>query len=138
MLTRSSRLYLSGPMTGLPQQNYPAFHAAAASLRLAGYRVVNPAELHPHSRLRRWLATMTAWLTRTPAPALPTWGEYMRAALVGLLGCEAIVLLPGWEHSRGARCEVSLAAELGMRRCTIAEALSANTASLPPEGRNAP
>ena len=126
MLTRSSRLYLSGPMTGLPQQNYPAFHAAAASLRRAGYRVVNPAELHPHSRLRRWQATMTAWLTRTPAPALPTWGEYMRAALVGLLRCEAIVLLPGWEHSRGARCEVSLAAELGMRRCTIAEALSAN------------
>ena len=126
MLTRSSRLYLSGPMTGLPQQNYPAFHAAAASLRRAGYRVVNPAELHPHSRLRRWQATMTAWLTRTPAPALPTWGEYMRAALVGLLSCEAIVLLPGWEHSRGARCEVSLAAELGMRRCTIAEALSAN------------
>ena len=126
MLTRSSRLYLSGPMTGLPQQNYPAFHAAAASLRRAGYRVVNPAELHPHSRLRRWQATMTAWLTRTPAPALPTWEEYMRAALVGLLSCEAIVLLPGWEHSRGARCEVSLAAELGMRRCTIAEALSAN------------
>ena len=127
MLTRSSRLYLSGPMTGLPEYNYPAFHKAARALRRAGYRVVNPAELHPHSRLRRWLAAMKARLNLAPSPQFPTWGEYMRAALVGLLGCEAIVLLPGWEHSRGARCEVSLAAELGMRRCTTEEALTANT-----------
>ena len=125
------KIYLSGPMTGLPEYNYPAFHKAARALRAVGYRVVNPAELHPHSRLRRWIAAMMAMLNLTPATTLPTWDEYMREALRGLLGCEAIVLLPGWEHSRGARCEVSLAAELGMRRCTIAEALSANIQSEP-------
>ena len=127
MLTRSSRLYLSGPMTGLPENNYPAFHEAARTLRAEGHKVVNPAEIHPHGRLRRLRHRVlrTLRLVRGQPPA-PTWEEYMRAALVGLLSCEAIVLLPGWEHSRGARCEVSLAAELGMRRCTIAEALSAN------------
>lgn len=37
-------IYLCGPMTGLPEYNYPAFHAAAAELRAQGWRVVNPAE----------------------------------------------------------------------------------------------
>lgn len=127
MIARNSKLYLSGPMTGLPQQNYPAFHAAAARLRRAGYRVVNPAELHPHNMLRRLVAALAAMLNLAPAPTLPRWEDYMRAALVGLLGCEAVVVLPGWEQSRGARCEVSLAAELGMRRCTVEEALGAST-----------
>lgn len=38
------RLYLAGPMTGLPDFNYPAFHAAAAAWRAAGWTVANPAE----------------------------------------------------------------------------------------------
>ena len=38
-------VYLSGPMTGLPDFNRPAFHAAAAALRAQGYVVINPAEV---------------------------------------------------------------------------------------------
>ncbi|MCY1527250.1 hypothetical protein D9M68_623110 [compost metagenome] len=38
------RIYLAGPMTGLPEFNYPAFHAEAARLRALGYQVENPAE----------------------------------------------------------------------------------------------
>ena len=38
------RIYLAGPMTGLPEFNYPAFHAEAARLRQLGYHVENPAE----------------------------------------------------------------------------------------------
>lgn len=38
------RIYISGPMTGLSEYNYPAFHAAAQALREAGYHVTNPAE----------------------------------------------------------------------------------------------
>ena len=37
-------VYLSGPMTGLPDLNFPAFHAAADKLRSQGVQVVNPAE----------------------------------------------------------------------------------------------
>lgn len=39
------RWYVSGPMTGLPLLNFPAFHAAAAKLRAQGHEVINPAEM---------------------------------------------------------------------------------------------
>jgi len=123
--TRESRcLYLSGPMSGLPENNYPAFHAAAASLRRAGYRVVNPAELHPHGWCRRIMAHVFSALMRRAHPR-PSWSEYMRADLAALLRCDAIVMLPGWEASKGARCEVSIASELGMARWSLAEAMGA-------------
>lgn len=40
----TQRIYLAGPMTGLPEHNFPAFHAEAARLRGLGYQVENPAE----------------------------------------------------------------------------------------------
>ena len=79
------KLYIAGPMTGLPEYNFPAFHAAAANLRGKGHDVVNPAEL--------------------PAPEEPTWGNYLRGALRAMLTCEAVVFLPGWMQSNGARLE---------------------------------
>ena len=47
----AARVYIAGPMTGLPAFNYPAFHAAAATLRQAGYVVENPAENEPPPRV---------------------------------------------------------------------------------------
>lgn len=38
------RVYIAGPMTGLPEYNFPAFHAAAKAWRDAGWEVLNPAE----------------------------------------------------------------------------------------------
>ena len=40
------RIYIAGPMTGIPEHNYPAFHAAVAKLRAEGYAVTSPADLH--------------------------------------------------------------------------------------------
>ena len=126
------KIYLSGPMTGLPEYNYRAFHAAARQLRSLGHTVVNPAELHPHGWLRRLLHRVLRVLRLVRGnPPAPTWVDYMRADVRALLECDVIATLPGWEQSRGARIEVSIAAELGMRRCTIAEALSANTQGQP-------
>ena len=41
-----NRLYLAGPMTGIEDLNFPAFHAEAARLRALGYTVINPAEIN--------------------------------------------------------------------------------------------
>lgn len=81
-------------MTGLPDLNMPAFHAAAARLRAAGYTVVNPAEINSD-------------------PAAD-WHACMRADIKALCDCDAIALLSGFENSRGACLELTIARSLGM------------------------
>lgn len=88
------RLYIAGPMTGLPESNYPAFNAAAARLRALGHTVHNPAE--------------------NPAPACGTWLGYMRMSLRQIADTDAIVVLPGWADSKGALIEYGLAYDLGL------------------------
>lgn len=88
------RIYVAGPMSGLPDYNYPAFHAEAARLRGLGFHVENPAE--------------------NPVPPCGSWQGYMRLALAQLITCQAIALLPGWPQSRGAAIEHRLAIDLGL------------------------
>ena len=82
------RIYIAGPMSGLPDFNYPAFNAKAAELRALGFHVENPAE--------------------NPAPHCSSWLGYMRLAVAQLATCDAVYLLPGWRHSRGACVSTSL------------------------------
>lgn len=89
------RTYISGPMTDMPDLNFPAFHAAAARLRAQGVEVVNPAELGEHE----------GW----------AWADYLRRDIKALADCQTIYLLPGWENSKGARLEHHIARELGLR-----------------------
>lgn len=95
------RIYLAGPMTGLPEFNYPAFHAEAARLRQLGYHVENPAENN--------------------APADAPWSSYLRLALAQLITCDSIAMLPGWDKSKGARLEYHVASELGMQVLTASQ-----------------
>ena len=88
--------YISGPMTGLPGQNYAAFQAAAERLRARGVQVISPHEITP------------------PGVGPWTWAQHMRVDLAALLTCDVIVMLPGWEGSRGARLEKTVAEALGL------------------------
>ncbi len=91
----SKRIYISGPMTGMPSHNFFAFHAAADRLRKAGWDVVNPAE---------------NFEGRTDLPR----EAYMRVDVGLMATCYAIAMLPMWRESRGARVEYLLAREIGM------------------------
>lgn len=88
------RIYVAGPMTGLPDFNYPAFFKAEEALLAVGHEVENPA--------------------RNPAPDDGAWIGYMRQSLVQISRVDGIALLPGWQSSRGATVEYDLGKSLGL------------------------
>jgi|GEM_PF-881709 len=88
------KLYVSGPMTGIAQLNFPTFNRHAMHLRAAAYEVINPAELGTQDDL--------------------SWSDYLRRDIAALMQCDGIAMLPGWESSKGACLERHIALELGM------------------------
>lgn len=106
------RIYIAGPMTGLPQFNYPAFFEAAERLRALGHEVENPAD--------------------NPVPPCNTWRGYMRTAIRQLVTCDCAALLPGWQESRGARIERRLCDDLELPAVSLGEMEKILT-STPPE-----
>ena len=102
------KVYVAGKMRGCDHYNFPAFDTAAKHLRAEGWTVINPAEM---DRLYEG------------------WGEYppeewefntedatrmIMRDLSAITGCDAIYMLDGWEHSKGARAEIALAQFLGL------------------------
>jgi hypothetical protein len=92
---KGQRVYLSGPMTGVPGLNFPAFNRAAADLRERGYEVVNPAEINPDESM--------------------PWEQCMREDIKALCDCDVIALLPGWMSSKGAHLELHVAHRIGLK-----------------------
>lgn len=83
-------------MTGLPNFNYFAFNAAAVEWRKRGYVVLNPAENDADD----------AGDTTKPRE------HYMRQDIASVLACDAVAVLPNWDKSSGAKCEVEIAKQL--------------------------
>ena len=93
-------IYISGPISGLPDGNRPAFARMAATLRSKGWVVVNPHDLFN-------------------AEVEESWEGYMRKDLAALLTCTHIVMLPEWEQSRGAQLEKLVADAVGIRTLVL-------------------
>ena len=89
------RVYLAGPMTGLPAHNAPAFDAAERQLCDAGLDVVSPAamlRLFPDDTLR----------------------QHFSRDCQAICDADCVVLLDGWERSKGVAVELALAGYLGI------------------------
>ncbi|WP_376742486.1 DUF4406 domain-containing protein [Ensifer canadensis] len=91
-------IYLSGPMKGYPDSNYPLFHRVSSDLRSLGHRVYNPAEF-PHSG---------------PHEEFPIRSAFAEYAAFICLEADTLVLLPGWEKSKGVSAEKALAENCGV------------------------
>ena len=89
------KVYIAGPMTGLPEFNYPAFFDAARRLEALGHEPINPARSDGREGCKSWL-------------------DFMRAALRDVAEADGLAMLDGWQESRGAALEYRLAHELGL------------------------
>ena len=113
------KIYLAGPMSGIPQFNYPAFDAASELLRGLGYDVQSPAEMDDPNIRAAALASpdgshreFQGELERQGHQP-ETWGDFLaRDVKVVADEVEGVILLPRWERSRGARLEVFIALQV--------------------------
>jgi len=88
------KIYLSGPVRGMPDLNRPAFAEAERFADGRGWLSVNPHDL-----------------TFTDPDDIR---DVMDECVGALLRCDAILLLPGWRRSDGALAEWRLALAVGM------------------------
>ena len=105
------KVYLAGPMRGLPGWNFDAFDAAEQRWRQAGHHVFSPATIAR--------ALGYTWGQTAPVePGTPEGNCHLRHVLQSDISClmhsDSIALLPGWENSRGATVEVAVAQFLGL------------------------
>ena len=92
-------------MRGIDKWNFPAFDAAAASLRAYDVGVISPAEMD------RELG-----LNENDYPDLPEWftvEDALKRDFEAIDSCTGVCFLPGWENSSGAKEELQHAIKQG-------------------------
>ena len=99
---RNAKVYISGPMTGLPREEYlRRFREAEKQLRAKGWtNIVNPINV--------W-ACRWPWLYRLLGYRLVLWYDIQL-----LKHCNAIYMIRGWEASDGAKREYVTALNNGI------------------------
>ena len=86
------RIYIAGPMTGMPELNHPEFFRVEEVLKENGHIPINPAR-NPHGLEQH---------------------HYMDICMALLRSSEAILLLKGWGNSKGAMAEYHYAEAIGL------------------------
>ncbi len=85
------KIYVAGPMTGLPAFNKPAFNELADELTSQGHAVLNPASL-PNGLEQH---------------------EYMDICFGMVRACDKVIFLKDWQKSEGAMAEFAYAKKIG-------------------------
>lgn len=95
----SLNYYLSGPMSGYPDHNYPAFEAACKDLRSMGMKVASPHEFTTDEKPGDW-----------------EYLDYINRDLEIIeKHCQGVILLPDWAGSKGVvQHELPLAQKLNL------------------------
>lgn len=102
-----TRLYISGPVTGIENNNVQAFWSAERDLDSAGYFARTP-----HQYVRAIAGHEEAMLYSIHTLTSPTLGTPV---------FDGLALLDGWEQSNGARLEKAVADACGIPCKTVEE-----------------
>ena len=118
----AKKVYISGPMRGIKNFNFPAFHAAEKILKGLGFETFNPARRDEE----KYGPAVGQSETGDLADMASVTGFNLREALAA--DCDwiakeatAIVVLPGWEKSKGAQAEVALGRAIGLDIVPLAD-----------------
>jgi len=98
-------IYLSGPITMRPGENLKLFSLYTRELRRSGFEVYSPAEHEIED----------------------DWDQLLRGDIKVLMECNAVVLLDGWETSRGSKLEVYIAQAIRMPTIPVGTILTDTT-----------
>ncbi|ENC6657645.1 DUF4406 domain-containing protein [Aeromonas hydrophila] len=90
-MSKQKRAYIAGPVTGIPDDNHQAFSVEAHKAERHGFIVFNP----------------------TILPKGLAHHEYMAVCLPMVAMSDVVIMLPGWQNSRGAKLEHEYALCLG-------------------------
>jgi hypothetical protein len=107
-----AQVYLCGPITGLPDNNKPAFLDAQRKLVAIGFTVFNP-----HNLCEDIVANHHG-------TSEELWQACMKRDIPWMLKCDLVILLPGWSVSRGASIERALAQQVGIPTVLLDEYIS--------------
>lgn len=105
------KIYLAGPMSGIKENNFPAFFEFAEALEDGGWDVFNPAQ-HDLDTFGSYPAVEAAFAADFQGSLRQCLGadlDYITSE------AEAIAMMPGWENSKGARAEHATAVALNLQ-----------------------
>jgi hypothetical protein len=112
------KAYIAGPMRGKTNYNFDAFDDAKYDLSGLGYDVISPADLD---------RILEGWVQYPPKKITGDLRRFMRRDLEVIMNLDPatdkLVLLEGWEDSKGALLEVAMADFCGVVCVELADLL---------------
>lgn len=97
------KIYVSGPITGYPNDNRDAFALATKALREQGHEVFNPLE---HD-------------VPDASTSERAWTSALRRDIIAIAECDGIAVLDGFHHSKGSMLEIHTALALRLKLVCI-------------------
>jgi hypothetical protein len=105
-------IYISGPITGIKDNNREAFYGMETRLKnnfnriknIAPYEIINPIRIAYEVNYKKRFE-------RFP----PKWEDYMRACIAELCRADCIIFLPGHKKSKGSNLEKAISEKLGIK-----------------------
>lgn len=104
------KVYLSGPITGKPNDNIEEFEKYKQKFKNLNYEVVNPHDLFT----REFVDDLNRKLENKEITFEEYHDTFMRTDIKAMMDCDFVAVLNGYENSKGANIEVYIARNINM------------------------